>query len=123
MEDFAGYIFVALTLVGFGYALFWQIRDAVEVHRSTKWNVNAAKRKLIANYLMAVSLVGFLVSYMLNIAVGTLLHVRPDVLQHAQINSDMTAFACFSFLTIYLISRFAIVPKEEENQRLLKVKV
>ncbi|WP_281863954.1 hypothetical protein [Planomicrobium okeanokoites] len=123
MEDFIGYSFVALMLFGFGYALIWHIRDATEVHRSKKWNTTAAKRKLIANYLMVVSLGGFLVSYILNIAVGTLVHIRPEAVQHALINSDTTAFACFSSLVVYFISRFAIMPKEEENQRLLKAKI
>lgn len=123
MENFTGYIFVALTILGFGYALVWQIRDTWEIKRTTRWETRFAKRKLVGHYLMVIAFAGFFSSYFLNVAVGTLSHIRPDTVQHALVNSNNTGFACFLFLAAFLISKFMIVPKEEQEQRLLKLKI
>ncbi|TAA71717.1 hypothetical protein [Planococcus salinarum] len=123
MENFVGYIFVALTIAGFGYALVWQIRDTLEIKSATKPKSAVGKRKLVGYYLMSVSLAGFFVSYLLNVAIGLLIFVRPETVQHALVNSNTTAAACFIFLVVYFVSRFWIVPKEETGQRLLKVKI
>lgn len=123
MENFIGYIFVALTIFGFGYALVWQIRDTLEIKRTARGETRFDKRKLAGHYLMVISFGGFFVSYLLNVALGTLLHIRPETVQHALVNSNSTAFACFLFLAAFLVSKFMIVPKEEEGQRLLKLKV
>ncbi|WP_372869434.1 hypothetical protein [Planomicrobium okeanokoites] len=123
MENFIGYIFVALTIAGFGYALVWQIRDTLEIKRTTRWETRFDKRKLAGHYLMVIAFAGFFGSYLLNVAVGTLSHIRPDTVQHALINSNNTAFACFLFLAAFLVSKFMIVSKEDEEQRLLKVKI
>lgn len=123
MENFAGYIFVALTIFGFGYALVWQIRDTLEIKRATKAETAVDKRKLVGHYLMAASLAGFFVSYLLNVTIGLLIFVRPETVQHALVNSNTTAFACFMFLLAFLVSKFGIVPKEEPGQRLLKAKI
>ncbi|MCM3611658.1 hypothetical protein M4S82_10375 [Planococcus sp. MERTA32b] len=123
MENFIGYIFVALTILGFGYAVVWQVRDTLEIKRKTKWETRFDKRKLGGHYLMVIAIAGFFGSYLLNVAIGTLSHIRPDTVQHALVNSNNTAFACFLFLAAFLVSKFVIVPKEEVDQRLLKVKI
>ncbi|RLQ91293.1 hypothetical protein [Planomicrobium sp. Y74] len=123
MEDFVGYIFVSLMIFGFGYALVWQIRDTLAIKRTARWETSFDKRKIAGHYLMVLSFAGFFVSYLLNVAIGTLSHIRPDTVQHALVNSNNTASACFLFLVAFLISKFMIVPKEEEGQRLLKLKI
>lgn len=123
MDDFVGYIFVALTIVVFGYALVWHIHDTLKIKRETKVESALAKRKLNGHYLMAASLAGFFGSYVLNVAIGLLISVKPETVQHALVNSNSTAAACFIFLAVYFISRFWIVPKKDAGLLLLKAKI
>ncbi|WP_422122301.1 hypothetical protein DHX103_10855 [Planococcus sp. X10-3] len=123
MGELLGWIFVALTIFGFGYALVWQIRDTLKVKRSTKWVTKRNKRRLAGHYLMVVGLAGFFVFYLMNAAIGLLVFVRPDTVQHTLFNSNTTGFACFVFLAIFLVAMFWVVPKEEPAQPLLKSKI
>ena len=123
MGDVVGWIFVVLTIAGFGYALVWQIREALAIKRTTKWETRADKRRLVGHYILAVSLAGVLVSYLLNVAVGFLSYLNPETVQHALINSNTTGFACVMFLVMFLVSKFWVVPKDEKGQRLLKAKI
>lgn len=123
MDDFVGYIFVALTIVGFGIALVWQIRDTLKIKRETRVESALDKRKLNGHYLMVVSLAGFFGSYVLNVAIGLLISVKPETVQHALVNSNSTAATCFICLVVYFISRFWIVPKKDVDQPLLKARI
>lgn len=123
MGDAAGWIFVVLTIVGFGYALVWQFRDTLKIKREIKVETALGKRKLNGHYLMAASLAGFFGSYVLNVAIGLLISLKPETVQHALINSNSTAAACFIFLVVYFISRFWIVPKKDVGLPLLKAKL
>ena len=123
MGDVVGWIFVTLTILGFGYALVWQIREALAIKRTTKWATRADKRRLVGHYLMVVSLAGFLISYLLNVAVGFLSYLNPETVQHALINSNTTGFACCLILAAFLVLKFWVVPKDDTGQRLLKAKI
>ncbi|MFD1030161.1 hypothetical protein [Metaplanococcus flavidus] len=123
MVDIVGWIFVALTIVGFGYALVWQVRDTLKVKRSTEGNTKADKRRLAGHYLMVASLAGFYVSYLVNVSVGLMVYIRPETVQPALINSNTSGFACFAFLAVFLIAMFWVVPKEETAAPLLKSRI
>lgn len=123
MGDFTGWLFVALTILGFGYALMWQIRDTLAIKRTVKWETQADKKRLAGHYLMAVSFAGFFGSYLLNVSVGMLMLVKPETVQHALINSNTTGLACFLFLAIFFISKFWVVPKKEKSIPLLKARI
>ena len=118
MAGFIDWLFVALIILGFGYALVWQVRNALAIKRNVKLETQADKRQLTGYYMKAASFAGFYVSYLLNV----LLFVRPETAQHALINSNTTNFACYIFLALILVSKFWIVPKKDENLPLLKAK-
>ncbi|ASS97410.1 hypothetical protein BS1321_15500 [Peribacillus simplex NBRC 15720 = DSM 1321] len=98
-----------MLIIGFTYGLIRQFRQCVSIRNGNKSDYAHYKRVLIGNYLICLSYLGFLFSYILN----SLLASR--IIPASFITSDNTSFCCFSFLAILLIAKFGIIPKENEQ--------
>ncbi|TKH07441.1 hypothetical protein FC682_00710 [Peribacillus simplex] len=101
-----------MLIIGFTYGLIRQFRHCVSIRNGNKSEYVHYKRVLIGNYLICLSYSGFLFSYILN----SLLSSR--IIPASFITSDNTSFCCFGFLTLLLIAKFGIIPKENEQVEL-----
>lgn len=103
MDDPIGYAIVAIVIVGSIYGLVKQIQLTLSIKSDSK--SDKRKRLLYSNYLTSVSLMGLIISYILNVLVGL------EVIQSYFITSNSTGVGCIFFLAILLISRFIITPR------------
>ena len=113
MDDVIGYVAVAFLIIGCIYGLVRQIQHTLTIQKSNKTVVPKYKRSLFGNYLMCVSLFGFLISYILNVLVAM------QIIKSSIITSDNTGFSCFIFLLVLLIAKFRVLPKNRRKIDLL----
>ncbi|WP_340372259.1 hypothetical protein [Peribacillus sp. FSL E2-0218] len=105
-EAIMDYLLAFFLVVGFTYGLFRQMGQCVRI-RGGKGNGHASYRRIvIGNDLACLSYAGFLVFYMLNLLLG--LRMMPAGI----FTSENTSFSCFSFLALFLIAKFGVIPKE-----------
>lgn len=108
-EAIIDFLIAVMLIIGFTYGLIRQFRHCVSIRNGNKSEYVHYKRVLIGNYLICLSYSSFLFSYILN----SLLSSR--IIPASFITSDNTSFCCFGFLAILLISKFGIIPKENEQ--------
>jgi hypothetical protein len=101
MDDTIGYAVVTIFIIGSIYSLVKQIQQTYSMQNGSKSN----KRLLFGNYLSIFSLLGFIISYVLNVLGGL------EVIHSDSITSNSTDISCFLFLLVLLIARFIITPK------------
>ncbi|WP_309487708.1 hypothetical protein [Bacillus sp. SD075] len=111
-EAIIDFLIAVMLIIGFTYGLIRQFSQCVSIRKGNKSDYAHYKRILIGNYLICLSYLGFLFSYILN----SLLASR--IIPASFITSDNTSFCCFSFLAILLIAKFGIIPKENEQVEL-----
>lgn len=80
------------------YGLIIQVRQTVFIQKANEKSVRKYKRTLIGNYVTLISFLGFSVSLMLNLT--------------NMLSQNYTAIACYAFLTILLIAKFGVIPKQ-----------
>lgn len=113
MVDVIGYVMVALLIISFTYGLLRQIQHTLAIQNANKTDVSNYKRALFGNYIVCISFLGFLISYMLNILVAM------QIIQSNIFTSKGTSFSCFVFLSVLLITKFGVIPKNHKPNELL----
>ncbi|WP_017380497.1 hypothetical protein [Paenisporosarcina sp. TG-14] len=114
MDDSIGYVMVVFVIIGTTYGLVRQIQHIMTIQRLRKTDLSNYKRTLIGYYLESVSLLGFLISFTLNVLVGI------QIIQSNLVTSDKTVLSCFIFLGIFLITKLIVIPKNSKQHKLLK---
>ena len=114
MDDSISYVMVAFIIIGTTYSLVRQIQHILIIQNVYKSVLSNHKRSLFAYYLACGSLFGFLISYILNIFVAT------QLIQSNLVKSDTTALSCFIFLTVYIITKWLVIPRIRDQHKLLK---
>ncbi|MBS4199174.1 hypothetical protein KHA93_05835 [Bacillus sp. FJAT-49732] len=113
MDDVIGYVMVVFLIIGCKYGLVRQIQHTFTIQKSNKTVVPNYKKSLFGNYLICVSFLCFLISYILNVLVAM------QIINLSMITSDNTGFSCFIFLLVLLIAKFGVLPKNRRNNDLL----
>ena len=104
MNGIVGYLVITLFLVSFIYAFIRQIEETIYVKKIIKSNNLNYKRVLFGNYLCSASYGLFIIFFILNVFVA--------IGRTSSITSVNTFFPCLIFLTIILVSKYMIIPKE-----------
>ncbi|ATP40390.1 hypothetical protein CSE16_10205 [Solibacillus sp. R5-41] len=113
MVDVIGYVVVMLFIIGFTYGLVRQVQYTLTIQKANSFGVSNYRRLLFGNYLTCVSLLGFLVSFILNVLVAI------QIIQLNLLTSNNTGFSCFVFLLILLIAKFRVIPKNSKRNEFL----
>ncbi|MCJ8007249.1 hypothetical protein ACFFF5_07065 [Lederbergia wuyishanensis] len=113
MDDVIGYVVVVFLIIGCIYGLVRQIQHTLTIQKSNKTFVPNDNKSLFGNYLISVSLLGFLISYILNVLVAM------QIIKLSIITADNTAISCFIFLLVLLIAKFGVLPKNHRKNDLL----
>lgn len=108
MQEIIGYTIVVLLITGIVYSLIKIVQQIIVL----KQTQNKAKKKRVLNhyYLMTIALVGFLLSFVLNII------VYMGVIRSSIITGNATAISCFIFLMIFLIAKLSASSKVSYKQ-------
>lgn len=113
MDDSIGYVMVAFIIIGITYGLVRQIKHILTIQK-VKTNIYKYKRSLSGYYLACGSLLGFLISFILNVLVAM------ELIQSNLVKSNTTALSCFIFLAAYLIAKWVVIPRNRNQHKLLK---
>lgn len=70
MVDEIGYVVVVFFIIGLTYGLVKQVQHTLTIQKFDKTDSPHYRRSLLGNYLTCVSLLGFLISYLLNVFVA-----------------------------------------------------
>jgi len=85
MIDLIGFVLVAFIMINLTYRLVRQIQYIVIIQKGNNANILKYKRTLFGNYLAGGLLLGFLISFILNVLVAT------QLIQSSLVRSDNTA--------------------------------
>jgi len=107
MDEFIGKIIMFIFICGFIYGLIRQIKYTLTIQKADKSALPKYSRLLIGNYLMCISFLGFIISFLLNVFVGLQI-IR---LSEFYLTSNTTCLSCFVFLLTLLIAKFLIIPR------------
>lgn len=113
MDDTIGYIIVAFIIIGLTYGLVRQIKHILTIQKD-KADISNYKRSLFGYYLACGSLMGFLISFILNVLVAM------ELIQSNLVESNTTALSCFIFLAAYLMTKWVVLPRNRDQYKLLK---
>lgn len=113
MDDLIGYVVVVIIILGISYGLVIQIKNTMDTRKVNKTRFSNYKRSLLGNYITCMSLLGFLISYILNVLVGL------QIIESKSITSDSTVISCFVFILVLIISKLFIIPKNSNQHKLL----
>ena len=114
MDDSIGYVMVAFIIIGITYGLVRQIQHIMNIQQDNKTDLSNYKRSFFGYYLACGSLMGVLISYILNALIGM------QIIQSSLVKSDKTALSCFIFLGVFLITKLVVIPKSRKQHKLLK---
>ncbi|WP_347860958.1 hypothetical protein U0355_09650 [Salimicrobium sp. PL1-032A] len=105
MQEYFGYIVIALFVAGLLFSLWHHLRILKD---SSKWkNTPSYKRILIGNILSTLAVAGFLGGFVYNIGIST------GVI-HASIFTGREAnAACFLFAGVLIVSKVFITPRQK----------
>ncbi len=107
MSEVFDYAVVLILIIGFTYGLVKQIQHTLSIQKSN--NTDNYKRSLLGNYLLSISLAGFILSYVFNGLVAL------QIIQSNIITSNSTSLICIAFLVFSFIFKFAIIPKNSKQ--------
>ncbi|KGX87406.1 hypothetical protein [Pontibacillus litoralis] len=107
MNNLMSYTIVALLVIGFIYVLVRQIKHIMSLRKNRSFSYS--KRLLLSIYLTIIAIAGFLISFLLNVAIFM------QVFQSNALTSNNTAIACFLFIFILLMAKYVILPKNQSN--------
>ncbi|WP_217587629.1 hypothetical protein [Lentibacillus saliphilus] len=96
------YTIVILLAIFFSYILMQEVRFLLKIHKNKEV---ISKRVLVARYITTFSIAGFLISFILNIAIYV------QIFNSDMLTSNITAIACFLFVLVILILEYGIIPK------------
>ncbi len=108
-----GYAIVMFLIICFTYGLVRQIQHTLSIQKANETAIYKYRRTLVGNYIVCVSFLGFLISYVLNILVAI------PIIQSTILTSDTTALSCFLFLVVLLIAKFGVIPKKHKPKNVL----
>jgi len=111
MDDLMGYVVVVFIILGISYGLVRQIKNTLSIRKDNKTSFSNYKKSLLGNYIACMSLLGFLISYILNVLVGL------QIIVSNSITSVSTVISCFVFILVLIITKLFIIPK---NQQIIK---
>ncbi|WP_217587481.1 hypothetical protein [Lentibacillus saliphilus] len=103
------YAAVALLAIFFSYILMKEVSYLFKVHKNKEV---ISKRLLAARYIATFSIAGFLISFILNIAIYFQIF-NSDIL-----TSNITAIACFLFVLVILILEYGVIPKINKTNQI-----
>lgn len=114
MIDLIGFVLVAFIMINLTYRLVRQIQYIVTIQKRNNIDITNYKRTLFGNYLAGGLLLGFLISFILNVLVAM------QIIQSSLIRSDNTALSCFIFLLVFVLTKSLIIPKNRNQHKILK---
>lgn len=114
MIDLIGFVLVAFIMINITYRLVRQIQYIMIIQKGNNVGISNYRRTLFGNYLAGGLLLGFLISFILNVLVAT------QIIQSSIVRSDNTALSCFIFLLVFILTKSLIIPKNRNQHMILK---
>lgn len=101
--DVIGFLVVTIFIIGVSYSLVFQIQQLLTVKHNDK--TPQYRRLMFAHYLTCFSIVGFLVSFILNVLVYL------QFIYSQLVTSNSTNISCLIFFLMLFTSKFVITPR------------